>query len=178
VQASYPATVAETAGRLGSAMADDVKGKHSAQHLSPAAPAVLVIDDDPAVLHSLASVFEACGIAIATARDGLAGLEAFRRISPPVVLSDIIMPEQDGIGLIMEMRRERPGVKIIAMSGSGRIGKSDFLTVAKSLGREEPRRRFRRPKAVRHRRARNQYPRTPAAALVMSAETSRLPTWT
>jgi len=119
---------------LGFAIADDVKGKHSAQRLSPAAPAVLVIDDDPAVLHSLANVFEACGIAIATARDGLAGLEAFRRISPAVVLTDIIMPEQDGIGLIMEMRRERPGVKIIAMSGSGRIGKLDFLTVAKSLG--------------------------------------------
>jgi DNA-binding response OmpR family regulator len=51
-----------------------------------------------------------------------------------VVLTDIIMPEQDGIGVIMEMRRERPGVKIIAMSGSGRCGKSDFLTVAKKLG--------------------------------------------
>jgi len=115
-------------------MADDVNGKHSAQRLSPAAPTVLVIDDDPAVLHSLASVFEACGIAIATARDGLAGLEAFRRISPAVVLTDIIMPEQDGIGAILQMRRERPGVKIIAMSGGGRIGKSDLLMIATQLG--------------------------------------------
>jgi DNA-binding response OmpR family regulator len=115
-------------------MPDDVKGKTVAPRPAPAAAAVLVIDDDPAVLHSLASVFEACGIAIATARDGLAGLAAFRRISPKVVLTDIIMPEQDGIGIIMEMRREHPGVMIIAMSGSGRIGKSDFLTVAKKLG--------------------------------------------
>ena len=77
-------------------MADDVNGQNSAQHPTSAAAAVLVIDDGPAVLHSLASVFEACGIAIATARDGLAGLAAFRRISPKVVLTDMIMPEQDG----------------------------------------------------------------------------------
>lgn len=98
------------------------------------APAVLVIDDDPAMLHSLASVFEAHGIDIATAHDGLAGLARFRQVSPKVVLTDIIMPELDGLSAIMEMRRQRPGVTIIAMSGGGRIGKSDFLAVAKQLG--------------------------------------------
>ena len=109
-------------------------GHPSTLRLVPAAPAVLVIDDDPAVLDSLATLFEIHGISIATAQDGVAGLEVFRRTSPAVVLTDIIMPEQDGIGAILQMRRERPGVKIIAMSGGGRIGKSDFLTVAKSLG--------------------------------------------
>ena len=63
-------------------MPDDVKGKTAAPRPAPAAAAVLVIDDDSAVLHSLASVFEACGIAIATARDGLAGLAAFRGSRP------------------------------------------------------------------------------------------------
>jgi DNA-binding response OmpR family regulator len=115
-------------------MPDDVKGRESAHHPPPGSPGVLVIDDDPAMLHSLRSVFEACGIAIATARDGQAGLDAFRRISPKVVLTDIIMPEQDGIGVIMALRQERPGVKIIAMSGGGRIGKSDLLAIAKGLG--------------------------------------------
>jgi CheY-like chemotaxis protein len=95
---------------------------------------VLVVDDDTAVLHSLTALFESHGIPIITARDGLEGLDAFRRLSPAVVLTDILMPEQDGIGAIMEMRRERPAIKIIAMSGGGRIGKSDFLTVAKKLG--------------------------------------------
>ena len=99
-----------------------------------AAPEVLVIDDDAALLHSLITALGAFGIPIATARDGLAGLKAFRKLVPKVVIVDIIMPEQDGIGAIMEMRRERPGVKIIAMSGSGRCGKADFLEVAKMLG--------------------------------------------
>jgi DNA-binding response OmpR family regulator len=115
-------------------MPDEIKGRESARRPAPAAPAVLVIDDDPAVLDSLATLFEIHGISIATAQDGVAGLEAFRRTSPAVVLTDIIMPEQDGIGVILQMRRERPGVKIIAMSGGGRIGKSDLLAIAKQLG--------------------------------------------
>jgi DNA-binding response OmpR family regulator len=117
-------------------MPNDVKRKNSGPPASMAgsAAAVLAIDDDPALLHSLVSVLESYGIAIATARDGLEGLDTFRRIAPAVVLTDILMPEQDGIGTIMAMRRERPGVKIIAMSGGGRVGKSDFLAIAKKLG--------------------------------------------
>jgi len=115
-------------------MPDGVKVKSAVQPSAAPGPAVLVIDDDPALLHSLAALLEAHRITFATARDGREGLDAFRRISPAVVLTDVIMPEQDGIGAIIEMRRERPGVKIIAMSGSGRVGKSDFLTVAKKLG--------------------------------------------
>jgi DNA-binding response OmpR family regulator len=115
-------------------MPDDANGRNSAQYPAPAVPVVLVIDDDPAMLHSLASLFEARGIAISATRDGLAGLAAFRWISPTVVLTDILMPEKEGLETIMGMRRERPGVKILAMSGAGRIGNSDFLTIAKKLG--------------------------------------------
>ncbi len=114
-------------------MPDDVKSRKDSE--PPAGvPSVLVIDDDAAILHSLASAFESYGIGVATARDGLEGLAVFRRISPTVVLTDIIMPVQDGIGTIMAMRRERPGVQIIAMSGGGRVGNSDFLAIAKKLG--------------------------------------------
>jgi DNA-binding response OmpR family regulator len=100
-------------------------------------PAVLVIDDDQGVVLSIAAVFEAYGIRVASARDGAEGLRLFREASPTVVITDIIMPEKDGIGAIMEMRRQRPGVKIIAMSGGGRVGNSDFLTIAKRLGADE-----------------------------------------
>ncbi|MGH7123489.1 MAG: response regulator [Stellaceae bacterium] len=98
---------------------------------------VLVIDDNHAHLLSLESLLEAYGIRVAKARDGAEGLALFRKIAPAVVLTDIIMPGRDGISAIVEMRRERPGVKIIAMSGAGRVGKSDFLTVAKQLGADE-----------------------------------------
>jgi len=116
-------------------MPDGIKRNDSAAGASDQRnPAVLVIDDDKALLHSLKALLGSCGIRTATARDGLEGLKVFREISPAVVLIDIIMPEQDGIGAIMQMRRERPGVKIIAMSGGGRVGKSDFLTIAAKLG--------------------------------------------
>ena len=97
------------------------------------APA-LVIDDDAALLNSFATVLSAYDIPVATARDGLEGLAPFRLISPKVVLTDIIMPEKEGLETIIAMRRERPGTKIIAMSGSSGIGKLDYLTIAKRLG--------------------------------------------
>ena|SRR5579859_3111796 len=117
-------------------MPDDTRklGSSSPPAARARGPAVLVIDDDAAIVHSLASVFESYGVPIATARDGAKGLAKFRRIKPVVVLTDVIMPERDGIGVLVEMRRERPEIKIIVMSGGGRIGKSDFLTVAHKLG--------------------------------------------
>ena len=51
-----------------------------------------------------------------------------------MVLTDIVMPERDGLETIMAMRRERPAAKIIAMSGGGLIGKSGYLAIAKQLG--------------------------------------------
>jgi CheY-like chemotaxis protein len=103
-------------------------------HSAPMPATVLVIDDDPDMVESLAMMLRDHGFPVLTANDGVRGLEMFREYKPAVVLTDILMPEQDGIEVIMTMRRERPAVKIIAISGSGRIGKSDFLTIARKLG--------------------------------------------
>jgi len=107
------------------------KDKPARSRVAPA-PSVLVIDDNPAFLRSLAGLLRAYGIEVVTARNGREGFATFRRTSPAVVLTDIFMPVQDGITTIMAMRRERPGVKIIAMSGGG--PQSDVLTIAKKLG--------------------------------------------
>jgi DNA-binding response OmpR family regulator len=64
----------------------------------------------------------------------LAAFQLFREQRPAALLTDIMMPEQDRIGAIMEMRRERSEVKIIAISGAGRVGKTDFLTIARKRG--------------------------------------------
>jgi DNA-binding response OmpR family regulator len=116
-------------------MLDDVERKNGpVPPAAPHAPAVLVIDDDPAMVESLTMMLEDHGFRVLTANNGVRGLEVFREQEPAAVLTDILMPEQDGIGAIIEMRRERPAVKIIAISGSGRCGKSDFLTIAGKLG--------------------------------------------
>ena len=95
---------------------------------------MLIIDDDPEVLDSLKMVLEAHGFPVLTARNGYQGLVVFRERSPAVVVTDIMMPEQDGIGTMLQMRRERPGVKIIAISGGGYLDTWDYLAVAEQLG--------------------------------------------
>lgn len=98
------------------------------------APSVLIIDDDKPVVLSLQAVLEDAGFRVLTACNGLAGVDAFKKHAPPVVITDIIMPDQDGLATIMQIRRLRPHAKIIAMSGGGRIGNTDFLSVAGKLG--------------------------------------------
>ena len=109
-------------------------GRPSTLRLVPAAPAVLVIDDDPDMLESLAMMLEDHGFRVLTANDGVRGLRVFREQRPAAVLTDIMMPEQDGIETILQIRRERTEVKIIAISGAGRVGNTDFLTIARKLG--------------------------------------------
>lgn len=95
---------------------------------------VLVIDDEPIVRQSLEILLETYGFQVALARNGAQGLAAFRRIEPDLVLTDIVMPVQDGIETILTMRRERPGARIIAMSGAGPVGNSDYVDIARQLG--------------------------------------------
>ena len=95
---------------------------------------ILVIDDDHLVRYALAKTLLSAGYEVATAADGRRGMAVLRAEHSDVVITDIIMPEQEGIDTIIQIRRERPGVKIIAISGGGRIRNIDFLEMAQSLG--------------------------------------------
>src|SRR5215472_16324961 len=92
---------------------------------------ILVIDADGAARHTIVQVLEEVGYQVASAQDGKCGLASFRREPPDLVITDIIMPEKEGIQTITEMRGERPDAKIIAISGGGRIGNTDFLKIAR-----------------------------------------------
>jgi len=102
---------------------------------SPSDPVtVLLIEDDSAVRDSLALLLQSHGFGVLTAENGRRGLEMFRRCAPAAVVTDIMMPEQDGIGMMLQMRREQPDVRIIVVSGGGRIDKADYLSMAEKLG--------------------------------------------
>ncbi len=95
---------------------------------------VLVVDDDEAMCDSLKILLETSGFAVIVAENGVRGLQAFRNVSPALVLVDMQMPKLDGVETIGQMRRERRGAKIVAMSAAPRIGNSDILTGARTIG--------------------------------------------
>ena len=98
---------------------------------------ILVIDDDHLVRYALSKILSSNGYEVVTASDGRRGMVVLRAEHPDAVITDIIMPEQEGIDTIIQIRRERPAVKIIAISGGGRIRNIDFLDMAQSLGANE-----------------------------------------
>jgi len=95
---------------------------------------VLVIDDDHLVRYTLSKILQRNGYHVATASDGKRAMAVFRDERPDVVITDIIMPEQEGIGTILKIPCERPEVKIIAISGGDSTGSLNLLGDAKLLG--------------------------------------------
>ena len=95
---------------------------------------ILLIDDDVVVLCTLEIVLGDRGYDVVTAKDGVEGLRLFQENPPDLVITDLVMPEKEGIETIIEMRRERPDTKIIAISGGGRTHDGCFLKMAAELG--------------------------------------------
>jgi DNA-binding NtrC family response regulator len=95
---------------------------------------ILIIDDDAAVSRTLALVLTRADYRVSTAADARKGLDMLSGGGFDLVLTDIIMPELDGIEAIRRIRNDYPGLRIIAMSGGGQIDKADFLHMAEVLG--------------------------------------------
>lgn len=95
---------------------------------------ILVVDDDPLVRSSLQDFLSDAGYSVATASDGVEAAQRFKEAKPDLVVTDIIMPEKDGIETILDLRRRSPALRIIAISGGGRSRSTDFLTMAEKLG--------------------------------------------
>ncbi|MFQ6113748.1 MAG: response regulator [bacterium] len=95
---------------------------------------ILVIDDEPQVRTMLKEIFEDEGYQVVTAADGEEGLKLYRYEPADLVVTDIVMPEKEGLATIRELRQISPEVKIIAISGGGRVVTRDFLRVAQAFG--------------------------------------------
>jgi CheY-like chemotaxis protein len=99
---------------------------------------VLVVEDDPDLLTLLTAAFMREGFQTFSARNGRVGVEMLRTLQPDLMVTDIVMPEMEGIGTIMEARRSSPGTRVIAISGGGHYGRSqNFLVWAHELGADE-----------------------------------------
>lgn len=95
---------------------------------------ILVIDDDASMCTLLQEALTLAGHEVDVAPHGNAGLALFRQQPRDLVITDLIMPEKEGIETIMELRRDFPDVRIIAMSGGGRWDAEGYLKIAMGAG--------------------------------------------
>jgi CheY-like chemotaxis protein len=95
---------------------------------------VLVIDDEDLLREAIREMLEDAGYEVAEEADGAAGVRAFREAPADVVITDIIMPNKDGIRTIWELKQLRPELRIIAMSGGVPGGPRSDLPLATAYG--------------------------------------------
>ncbi len=95
---------------------------------------ILIIDDNEQIRSLLREILELANFVVADAPNGEIGARLFRQQPADLVITDIFMPEKEGLETIRELRREFPDVKIIAISGGGSRGELAYLPAAKKLG--------------------------------------------
>lgn len=98
---------------------------------------ILIIDDDKQFRKMLCQTLKKAGHTVAEAGDGSEGIRSFQSDPAELVITDIVMPDKEGIETIMEIRQMTPTPKIIAVSGGGRIGSASYLDLARKLGAVE-----------------------------------------
>ena len=97
---------------------------------------ILIIDDEPYILLMLKKMLEKSGHEVELAINGREGMDLFEEKPADMIITDIIMPDKEGLEIILEMRNAHPDLKIIAISGGGRVSPESYLECAKHFGAE------------------------------------------
>jgi len=95
---------------------------------------ILIVDADDQVRTVFRRALEEGGYQVAEAPNGRVGAKLYRERPFDLILMDLIMPEQEGLETIIELRRDFPDVKIIAISGGGWGTAADYLVIARKFG--------------------------------------------
>jgi DNA-binding response OmpR family regulator len=95
---------------------------------------ILVIEDDDLIRSLIQRALTKAGYGVTVAANGRKGLAAYQAAPVDLVVTDIIMPDMEGLEVIIEIKRRSPASKIIAMSGGGAGWNSDYLGLAEKLG--------------------------------------------
>ena len=97
-------------------------------------PRILIIEDEEHVRSLTRKTLEMEGFDVFEAEDGDSGIKAYDENDIDLIVTDIIMPGKEGIETIMELRKKNPEVKIIAISGAGKMGPGEYLRLASTFG--------------------------------------------
>jgi CheY-like chemotaxis protein len=95
---------------------------------------ILIVDDEPDVRLSLQLALEVAGYKVAIAANGHEALDQQRREPADILITDIFMPESDGIETIAGFRKEFPQTRIVVVSGASRRPRGDYLEAARMVG--------------------------------------------
>ncbi len=97
-------------------------------------PRILVIDDDAQIRDVLRQALERVGYEVVCAPDADSATALCEDGKTDLIITDIVMPEKDGMEAIIEFKKNLPGTKIIAISGGAKIGPYSYLMMAQRLG--------------------------------------------
>ena len=103
---------------------------------------IIVIDDEPYILLMLKKMLEKEGFEVEMATNGIEGSDLYEKEPADLIITDIVMPEKEGLETIMDLRIKNPELKIIAISGGGRVDSREYLKSAQLLGAD---RTFQKP---------------------------------
>ena len=95
---------------------------------------ILIVEDDAELREMIKSALIRHKFTVIEAANGIDAITYFKPFATDVVITNIIMPEEDGIGVIRKLKEIKPKLKIIAMSGGGKASPRHYLELAKMLG--------------------------------------------
>jgi len=100
-------------------------------------PGILVVEDDNDLREMLKISLSRKRFTVLEAENGKDAITHFKPAVTDLVITDLIMPEEDGLKVIMKLRELKPSIKIVAISGGGKAGPGSYLNLAKALGADQ-----------------------------------------
>jgi DNA-binding response OmpR family regulator len=97
-------------------------------------PGILLVEDDKELREMLKMSLFRSGFTVMEAENGKDAIAHFKPLVTDLVVTDLIMPEEDGLKVVIKLRELKPSIRIIAISGGGKVGPGSYLNLAKALG--------------------------------------------
>jgi CheY-like chemotaxis protein len=100
-------------------------------------PRILLVDDDEMSRQAVQRMLERAGHTVESTGSGREAIDRYATGEVDLLVTDLIMPEMDGLEIIQEIRRKDPAARILAISGGGRVQAEEYLSVARKFGAVE-----------------------------------------
>jgi DNA-binding NtrC family response regulator len=100
-------------------------------------PRILLVDDDDMSRQAVHRMLERAGFDVESTGNGRQAIENYQSDRIDLVITDLIMPDTDGLEIIQGVRGKNPAARILAISGGGRVQAEEYLSVARKFGAVE-----------------------------------------